>query len=54
MAHQDQGHNGSKCSHAYDLHKALQWLMVGVSMCGIVFRHECTWTPETLMFAALL
>jgi hypothetical protein len=28
--------------------------MVGVSMSGIVFRPECTWTPETLMFAALL
>jgi hypothetical protein len=28
--------------------------MVGVSMSGIVFRPECTWTPETLAFAALL
>ena len=54
MTHQDQGRNGSKCSHAYDLHKALRWLMAGVSMSGIVFRPECTWTPETLGFAALL
>ena len=28
--------------------------MAGVSMSGVVFRPECTWTPETLVFAALL
>jgi hypothetical protein len=28
--------------------------MAGVSLSGIVFRPECTWTPETLIFAALL
>jgi hypothetical protein len=28
--------------------------MAGVSMSGIAFRTECTWTPETLLFAALL
>lgn len=54
MTHQDQGRNGSECSHAHDLHKALQWLMVGVSLSGIRFRPECTWTPQTLVFAALL
>jgi IS4 transposase len=54
MTHQDQGRNGSVCSHACDLHKALRWLMAGVSMSGIVFRPDCTWTPETLTFAALL
>jgi hypothetical protein len=54
MTHQDQGRNGSDGSHAYDLHKTLQWLIAGASMSGIVFRAECTWTPETLVFAALL
>ena len=54
MTHQDQGRNGSVCSHAYDLHKALRWLISGVSMSGIMFRPECTWTPATLAFAALL
>jgi hypothetical protein len=54
MTHQDQGRNGSVCSHAHDLHKVVRWLMVGVSMSGVVFRPECTWTPETLVFAALL
>jgi IS4 transposase len=36
------------------LHKALRWLLVGVSLTGIAFRPDCTWTPQTLMFAALL
>lgn len=54
MTHQDRGRNGSECSHACDLHKALRWLMVGVSFSGITFRPECTWTPETLAFVALL
>ena len=54
MAHQDQGRNGSKCSHAHDLHMAFRWLMTGVSMSGIAFRAECTWTPQMLVFASLL
>jgi hypothetical protein len=54
MAHQDQGRSGSVCSHACDLYKASRWLMAGVSMCGVVFRPECTWMPETLVFAGLL
>ena len=54
MAHQDQGRGRSECSHAYDLHKALRWLTVGASLCGMVFRPDCTWTPQTLGFAALL
>ncbi len=54
MTHQDQGRNGSECSHACDLHKALQWWMVGASLGGIAFRPDCTWTPETVVFASLL
>lgn len=54
MTHQDQGRDGSVCSHAYDLHKALRWFMANTSMSGIAFRAECTWTPKTLVFAALL
>jgi hypothetical protein len=54
MAYQDQGRDNSVRSHAYDLHKALRWLMAGVSMSAIMFRPECRWTPETLVFAALL
>jgi len=54
MAHQDQGRGRSECSHACDLHNALRWLTVGASLCGMAFRPDCTWTPETLAFAALL
>ncbi len=50
MTHQDQGRNGLVCSHAHDLHNVLRWLLVGVSLSGIAFRAECTWTPETLGF----
>ena len=32
----------------------MRWLIAGVSMSGMAFRSECTWTPETLLFAALL
>jgi len=32
----------------------LRWLTVGASMNGLMFRPECTWTPKTLVFAALL
>jgi hypothetical protein len=28
--------------------------MGGVSLCGIALRPDCTWTPQTLVFAALL
>jgi hypothetical protein len=54
VTHQDQRRDGSVCPHAYDLHKALQWLIRGVSMSEIRFRPECTWTSKTLAFAALL
>ncbi len=54
MTHQDQGRNGFLCSHAHDLHTAVGWLVAGVSWCGILFRPDCTWTPETLVFAGLL
>ena len=54
MTHQDQGTRGSVRPHAYDLHKAWRWLLTGVSLSSLVFRPECTWTPETFLFAALL
>jgi hypothetical protein len=53
MSHQDQGRN-SGCLNAYDLHKALRWLLARVALDGIVFRLDCTWTPLTLVWAAML
>ena len=43
---------GFSCAH--DLHTALRWLLAGVSLRGIVFRFNCTWTPKALVFAGLL
>ena len=40
--------------NAHDLGKALRWLLRGVSLGGIVFRSDCTWTPRSLICAALL
>jgi IS4 transposase len=36
------------------LHQALRWLLVGVPLGGIALRPDCTWTPQSLVFAALL
>jgi len=54
MAHQDRGLVVERCWNAHDLHKALGRLLTGVSLSGIVFRLDCTWTPQTLVFAGLL
>lgn len=54
MAYQDQGLVVERCWNAHDLHKALRWLLAGVSLSGIVFRPGCTWTPQTLVFVGLL
>lgn len=54
MAHQDQGWSVCGCLNAYDLQRALRWLLSGVSLSGILFRADCTWTPRSLVCAALL
>jgi len=54
MTHQDHGRRGSSCSHAGDLHQALQWLLKGISFETIGLRPNCTWTPRSLIYAALL
>jgi hypothetical protein len=36
------------------LHKALRWLIGGLSLGGTALRPDCTWTLQTLVFAALL
>lgn len=54
MAHQDQGRKASPCSHAHDLHRALRWLLRGISLKEIALRRDCTWAPLTLAYTALL
>jgi len=40
--------------NASDLHKALRWLLRGVSLDDITFRIDCTWTPLSLVWAGML
>jgi hypothetical protein len=54
MAHQDQGLVVGRWWNADDLHTALRWLLTGVSLSGIAFRADCTWTPQTLIFVCML
>lgn len=54
MSHQDRVRKAAECSHAYDLHAALNWLVRNVRLGGMALREDCTWTPRTLLFAALL
>lgn len=54
MAHQDQGRKSPSCSHAQNLLQAVRWLLSDVSWGGIALRPDCTWTPNTLIFAGLL
>lgn len=54
MAHQDRGRKPARGTHAHDLYCALRWLLAGVSLRGIVFRSNCTWTPKYLVFMGLL
>jgi IS4 transposase len=54
MSHQDQGRQRAEGSHADELYRALQWLLPTTWFKGIVFRHDCSWTPRSLAFGALL
>jgi len=54
MARQGQGWQADRCSHAHDLRRAVRWLLAGVSLGGIVFRTDCTWTPRNLVSMGLL
>ena len=54
MAHQDQGWKADRCSNAHDLRQAVRWLLAGVSLSGITFRFDCTWTPQSLVSVGLL
>lgn len=54
MSHQDtDGHSGSAPQHQA-LKQALDWLLHPATLSTIRFREQCTWTPEALIFAAML
>jgi hypothetical protein len=52
MPHQDLSRRITLNSQ--HLQKALQWLLAGTHWKTIIFRHDCTWTPQLLVRAALL
>jgi DDE family transposase len=54
MSHQDRVRKVAECSHANDLHAALQWSLTKVSWVGVTLRTNCTWTAQSLVFAGLL
>lgn len=53
MSHQDFGRKHAR-SHADDLYQAFQWLVPKSSLKELVFRDDCSWTPRTLVLAAVL
>ena len=53
MSHQDQ--DGRKIRFNYEyLRSALDWLLRTAFFSSLVFREDCTWTPQSLASAALL
>lgn len=54
MSHQDTvGHNGSAPHHQV-LKQALDWLLQSAPLSKVRFCKECTWTPQALIFTAML
>jgi len=54
MSHQDLVGDAGERTHAAELWQAWQWLTSGRCFQGIQFRQDCTWTVQTLAFAAVL
>jgi hypothetical protein len=54
MAHQDQGRINRTETHAGQLLQALLWLFGGLSLNVLTLRPDCTWTAQTLVYAAIL
>lgn len=52
MTHQD--HGWSRGTHAGSLYRVLRWLLANVSLSGLTFRQDCSWTPQALAYAGLL
>jgi hypothetical protein len=54
MSHQDTGGFTVSAPHHQALKQALDWLLRSAHLSEVRFRHECSWTPRGLIFAALL
>ena len=54
MSHQDQNGHTASSSHHQALKQALDWLLAPAVLSNLTFRNDCTWTPRSLIFTALL
>jgi hypothetical protein len=54
MSHQDQSGHTASSSHHQALKQALDWLLAPAVLSNLAFRNDCTWTPRSLIFTALL
>jgi IS4 transposase len=53
MSHQDEAGRKVRFNYQY-LRSALDWLLRTAFFSSLVFREDCTWTPQSLASAALL
>jgi hypothetical protein len=54
MSHQDTDGLTGSTPHHQALNAALDWLLSSADLSKATFRRECTWTPNTLIFTAIL
>jgi hypothetical protein len=54
MSHQDTGRVSGSAYNHQALKQALQWLLEGVSWAGVLFRIDCTWSPQLLAMTSML
>jgi hypothetical protein len=54
MSHQDTEVLTVSEPHHQALKQALDWLLGSESLSGLAFRSDCTWTPKSFVFVAML
>jgi hypothetical protein len=54
MSHQDQPSPTPGTPNHQALKEALDWLLTPADLSAIAFRKDCSWTPRTFLFAAML
>ncbi len=54
MSHQDTDVHSVSTPHHQALKRALDWLLNSAPLSGLAFRSDCTWTPRSFVFVAIL
>jgi Transposase DDE domain len=54
MSHQDTDVLSVSKPHHQALKQALDWLLNSTTLSGLAFRSDCTWTPKSFVFVAIL